>query len=288
MTKSREVRGFEVVVTATALRNQKRKLGTIWSKAFQVLQLQYQAGIWSIFDFAVAAQNDENDHEIWRELMMKWEIGAVQVYVCFLLIFRTSLRTTLSRKLVVRPAGQNHFPLFTWGSSRTERRSSQIDSLVTNFRCWTTQTPFYLLWHRLIFSRSRFSSSSQLKWFLSLFGGHFQVDASSSRHNRKTVVNGFSNTLLLHFFDLSTSAKPPATNFIQNQQKRNPHWIDKKEEEPIYLWWSSCSQKSVAFEKWYDLLSRALKRPSNPFCIRDLILMILNFWSEESSQWKVM
>ena len=121
------------------------------------------------------------------------------MYVCFLLIFRTSLRTTLSRKLVVRPAGQNHFPLFTWGSSRTERRSSQIDSLVTNFRCWTTQTPFYLLWHRLIFSRSRFSSSSQLKWFLSLFGGHFQVDASSSRHNRKTVVNGFSNTLLLHF-----------------------------------------------------------------------------------------
>lgn len=117
MTKSREVRGFEVV-TATALRNQKRKLGTIWSKAFQVLQLQYQAGIWSIFDFAVAAQNDENDHEIWRELMMKWEIGAVQVYVCFLLIFRTSLRTTLSRKLVVRPAGQNHFPLFTWGSTR--------------------------------------------------------------------------------------------------------------------------------------------------------------------------
>ena len=35
-------------------------------------------------------------------------------------------------------------------------------------------------------------------------------------------------------------------------------------------------------------LSRALKRPSNPFCIWDLILMILNFWSEESSQWKVM
>ena len=40
------------------------------------------------------------------------------MYVCFLLIFRTSLRTTLSRKLVVRPAGQNHFPLFTWGSTR--------------------------------------------------------------------------------------------------------------------------------------------------------------------------
>ena len=155
--------------------------------------------------------------------------------VCFLLIFRTSLRTTLSRKLVVRPAGQNHFPLFTWGSSRTERRSSQIDSLVTNFRCWTTQTPFYLLWHRLIFSRSRFSSSSQLKWFLSLFGGHFQVDASSSRHNRKTVVNGFSNTLLLYFFDLSTST------ILQNHQQRIlfktnkkeiQRWIDKKE-EPI-------------------------------------------------------
>ena len=286
MTKSREVRGFEVV-TATALRNQKRKLGTIWSKAFQVLQLQYQAGIWSIFDFAVAAQNDENDHEIWRELMMKWEIGAVQVYVCFLLIFRTSLRTTLSRKLVVRPAGQNHFPLFTWGSSRTERRSSQIDSLVTNFRCWTTQTPFYLLWHRLIFSRSRFSSSSQLKWFLSLFGGHFQVDASSSRHNRKTVVNGFSNTLLLHFLIYL---------LVQNHQQRILFKTNKKEihveltkkKRSQYLWWSWWSQKSVAFEKWYDLLSRALKRPSNPFCIRDLILMILNFWSEESSQWKVM
>ena len=251
MTKSREVRGFEVV-TATALRNQKRKLGTIWSKAFQVLQLQYQAGIWSIFDFAVAAQNDENDHEIWRELMMKWEIGAVQEYVCFLLIFRTSLRTTLSRKLVVRPAGQNHFPLFTWGSSRTERRSSQIDSLVTNFRCWTTQTPFYLLWHRLIFSRSRFSSSSQLKWFLSLFGGHFQVDASSSRHNRKTVVNGFSNTLLLHFLiylPIPLSAKPPATNFIQNQQKRNPTLNWQKRRANLW-WWSWWSQKRVAFEKW--------------------------------------
>ena len=49
------------------------------------------------------------------------------------------------------------------------------------------------------------------------------MDASSSRHNRKTVVNGFSNTLLLYFFDLSTST------ILQNHQQRILFKTNKKE-----------------------------------------------------------
>ena len=205
--------------------------------------------------------------------------------MCFLLIFRTSLRTTLSRKLVVRPAGQNHFPLFTWGSSRTERRSSQIDSLVTNFRCWTTQTPFYLLWHRLIFSRSRFSSSSQLKWFLSLFGGHFQVDASSSRHNRKTGGEWLFKHLVITLFLIYLLQNHHQRILDSKPTKKKWFELDNKKEE------RDGHKKVLLLKNGWNLVEHWKDHQihfanTTTLSVGDLILMILDFWSEESSQWK--